>query len=102
MRPGILAGSPERPYVGDVRRLTMLAAVAVLALLPSAAHAANASVATAGGNTWNPVDVTINQGEKVTWSNPTMGPHNLQLVGTGQLHATDSTNWSQEQTFATA
>src|SRR3954454_17973621 len=84
MRAGILAGSAAPTYVGRMRRLTIAACVAALALISSIpAEAADHAVQAVGFSSWNPSPVYVAPGDSVTWTNPTNFDHNVcdALVG---------------------
>jgi plastocyanin len=61
--------------------LSGIGAAALITGIP--ALAADQSVAAAAGNTWNPAQVSIAPGEKVTWSNATGIPHNVCVAKPG-------------------
>jgi plastocyanin len=64
----------------DGRPIARLALATILAVLAGAAPAlaANAAVTTSG-NSFSPAGVTISAGEKVTWTNPSQGQHNVHF-----------------------
>src|SRR4051812_29275867 len=85
MRPGILAGSADPTYVGRMRRLTIAACVAALALISSIpAEAADHAVQAVGFSSWNPSPVYVAPGDSVTWTNPTNFDHNVCVALVGQ------------------
>jgi plastocyanin len=79
--------------------LPFLAGLAV-AVIPS--FAADKTVNTVSDNTFAPKTVTINQGEKVTWSNDSGGFHNVKFDdGTFEQPPVASTDsWTVSRTFA--
>jgi Ca2+-binding RTX toxin-like protein len=84
-----------------VRRLaaTLVATALVSLALAGEALAADATV-NALGSSWNPADVTVNRGEKVTWHNPDQGFHNVRVVG-GPALVPISDNWAGiQKTFS--
>jgi plastocyanin len=76
------------------------AMLAVAVSVTGGAQAANQSVmALSGPNRFAPADVTVNQGEKVTWTNGS-GNHNVVLdEGNTQLNAPSTSSWTVERTF---
>lgn len=76
-----------------MRKLITLALI-ILGLLPATAFAAPASVIATGSDTFAPADVTVNQGEAVTWT--FKATHNV--TGTGFK----SGNLSSGQTYTHA
>jgi plastocyanin len=61
--------------------------------------AANQTVMALPSNDFSPADVTVNVGEKVTWTN-SGGNHNVVLdEGNTQLNAPSTSDWTVERTF---
>jgi plastocyanin len=82
--------------------LLSLAVLAGLALSVLPALAADQTV-TVSSNEFTPVNVTIEQGDTVTWSN-SGGSHNVRFDDGSfeQPPSPDSSGWTRERTFATA
>jgi plastocyanin len=85
------------------RRPTLLLTLPLLAATARIALGANASVTAGADTAFHPETVTIDVGEKVTWSNAG-GPHTV--VGDdgtfGNAPADPSSSWTYEHTFPTA
>jgi plastocyanin len=77
------------------------AIVAVSFTVAGVSGAANQSVMALSSNAFSPADVTVNVGEKVTWSN-SGGNHNVVLdEGNTRLNAPSTAAWTVEHTFTT-
>jgi plastocyanin len=80
---------------------TASAAVVAASLLAAPAGAVDATVTATAMNTFTPEDVTINEGEMVTWNNVGGGNHNVVFdngIFTGPADAS-TTDWSVSHTF---
>ena len=76
--------------------------LAIVALMAVPASAADQSVTATPGNDFSPAEVTIDLGEKVTWSNGG-GFHNVKFDDGSfeQPAEPDPTSWTAERTFDT-
>jgi plastocyanin len=75
------------------------AIVAVSLSVAGVSGAANQTVMALPSNDFSPADVSVNVGEKVTWTN-SGGNHNVVLdEGNTQLNAPSTSSWTVERTF---
>jgi|RhiMetdeSRZDD1v2_1073273.scaffolds.fasta_scaffold02440_5 plastocyanin len=81
-------------------RASLAIAICALGLLCPAARAANQAVTATGSDTFSPKDITINQGDTVTWTNDGVHPHNVHFEEFGfVMPAMPSNTWSVQNTF---
>jgi plastocyanin len=86
----------------SVSLVALSAGLAAAVALP--ALAADQTVTATSSNDFTPADVTVDQGEKVTWNNDGGGAHNVRFDDSSfeQPAEPDTSDWTVEHTFNTA